>query len=59
MSARLNFEASPATATAFLPRYRDLPQRPAPDRATPAKPADPIGLFTRDELRAMVMELMG
>lgn len=59
MSARLHFESSPATVTAFLPRFRDLPQRPAPERTSAAKPADPISLFTRDELRAMVMELMG
>ena len=42
-----------------LSRFRDTQNRPPADRSAPAKPADPIALFTRDELRAMVMELMG
>ncbi len=43
------------TTNATQPRYRDVLPRPT----APAKSADPISLFTRDELRQMVLELMG
>ena len=57
MSASLTYAEAPAPH--LLGRMRDTLARAAADRAAPAKPADPITLFTTAELREMVLDLMG